>query len=140
MQPTTIKNIKARYILDSRGNPTIETDIILNNGILGRAAVPSGASTGKHEALELRDKDKTKYLGNSVNKAIQNIHQKIKPLLLNVNINNIEEIDNIMLEADGTRNKKNFGANSILGVSLGCLHAGAKANKLPIPRLENVGY
>ena len=140
MQPTTIKNIKARYILDSRGNPTIETDIILNNGILGRAAVPSGASTGKYEALELKDKDKTKYLGNSVNNAIQNIHQKIKPLLINVNINNIEEIDNIMLEADGTSNKKNFGANSILGVSLSCLHAGAKANKSPLFSFINQLY
>ena len=130
---------QARYILDSRGNPTVEVDVILNNGILGRAAVPSGASTGIYEALELRDKG-TSYMGKGVQKAIENIHNKIKPILMNCNINDINRIDELMLNEDGTKNKSNLGANSILGVSLACLKAGALTNKLPLFRYINELY
>jgi len=127
-----ITNIKARFILDSRGNPTIEVDVILNNGVIGRSAVPSGASTGIYEALELRDSSSSKFLGKGVLQAIKNVDQKIKPLLVNKPIKNIKEIDTIMIEADGTSNKRNLGANSILGVSLAAVHAGAISAQQPL--------
>ena len=136
---TKIKNIIPRQILDSRGNPTIEVDVILNNGILGRAAVPSGASTGVYEALELRDMG-TSYMGKGVQNAIDNIHNKIKPILINCGINDIKKIDELMLNEDGSNNKSNLGANSILGVSLACLKAGANVNQLPLFRYINELY
>ena len=139
MNSATIQNIIARYILDSRGNPTVEVDVILSNGILGRAAVPSGASTGVYEALELRDMG-TSYMGKGVQNAIDNIHNKIKPILINCGINDIKKIDELMLNEDGSNNKSNLGANSILGVSLACLKAGANANQLPLFRYINELY
>ena len=139
MNSTTIQNIIARYILDSRGNPTVEVDVILSNGILGRAAVPSGASTGVYEALELRDMG-TSYMGKGVQNAIDNIHNKIKPILINCCISDIKKIDELMLNEDGSYNKSNLGANSILGVSLACLKAGANANQLPLFRYINELY
>ena len=120
-----IQNIQARYILDSRGNPTVEADIILSNGIIGRAAVPSGASTGDKEALELRDKS-TAWHGKGVNKAIANIHNHIKPELIGISINNILKIDSSLIAIDGTKNKSKLGANAMLAVSLACVQAAAK--------------
>ena len=125
MQSDKIKNIEARTILDSRGNPTVEADVMLYSGATGRAAVPSGASTGMYEAVELRDQKQSFYLGQSVNKAINNIHKKIKPLLINQNIHQIKKIDQLMIKKDNTKNKNKFGANAILAVSLACLRAGA---------------
>ena len=122
-----IKDIKAREILDSRGNPTIEVDVLLDNNILGRASVPSGASTGIYEAYELRDNDKNRYFGKGVLKAVNNVNTVIKNALINKNIFNQEEIDNILIKLDGTSNKSNLGANAILGVSLACAKAAAKA-------------
>ncbi len=119
-----IKDIKAREILDSRGNPTVEVDVILENGILGRAAVPSGASTGEREALELRDGD-NRYLGKGVLKAVNNVNTIIKDALIGKDALNQREIDNIMLALDGTETKSKLGANAMLGVSMACLKAAA---------------
>ena len=131
MQSNKIQDILPRFILDSRGNPTVEVDIILHNNIMGRAAVPSGASTGKYEAVELRDKNKNLYLGRGVNTAIDNINNIIKPLLIGSNVTDLHKIDEIMLNEDGSDNKKILGANAILAVSLGCLRAAANLeNKL----------
>ena len=127
-----IKDIKAREILDSRGNPTVEVDVILDNGIIGRAAVPSGASTGSKEALELRDNDKSRYNGKGVLKVVKNINEKIKPALLNMNPLLQTEIDNKMIELDGTENKSKLGANAILGVSIATAKASALALGLPL--------
>ena len=121
-----IKNIYAREILDSRGNPTVEVELTLESGIKAVASVPSGASTGKNEALELRDNDKNRYHGKGVLKAINNVNNIIKPLLIGKDSLNQEEIDRIMLEKDGTENKEVLGANAILGVSLANLKAAAK--------------
>ena len=124
-----IKNIHAREILDSRGNPTVEVDVILESGALGRAAVPSGASTGIREALELRDKDE-RFLGKGVKKAVDNVNNIIKQKLIGMDAKNQELIDNAMIKLDGTKNKDNLGANAILGVSLAVLKASAnEANK-----------
>ena len=124
-----IKNIHAREILDSRGNPTVEVDVILESGALGRAAVPSGASTGIREALELRDKDE-RFLGKGVKKAVDNVNNIIKQKLIGMDAKNQELIDNTMIKLDGTKNKDNLGANAILGVSLAVLKASAnEANK-----------
>ncbi|MBU1929512.1 MAG: phosphopyruvate hydratase [Candidatus Omnitrophota bacterium] len=126
-----IKKIHARQILDSRGNPTVEVDVILNNGILGRAAVPSGASTGDNEALEMRDGDKTKYLGKGVLNAVKNVNtliaSKIKGLSPDFN-----KIDKIIIDLDGTENKSKLGANAILGVSMAVAKAAALAKKQPL--------
>jgi len=127
-----IKDIKAREILDSRGNPTVEVDVILDNGIIGRAAVPSGASTGSREALELRDNDKSRYNGKGVLKVVKNINEKIKPALLNMNPLLQTEIDNKMIELDGTENKSKLGANAILGVSIATAKASALVLGLPL--------
>jgi enolase len=124
-----ISKIKAREILDSRGNPTVEVDVVLANGILGRAAVPSGASTGEHEALELRDGDKTRYSGKGVLKAVRNVNEIIAPRLKGREPFKQEKIDSFLLELDGTREKKNLGANAILGVSLAVARAAAAAKK-----------
>ena len=113
-----IKEIKAREILDSRGNPTVECDILLSDNSLGRAIVPSGASTGKHEALELRDNDKNRYNGKGVRKAISNIMEIIYPKIINQNFKNIEDFDNFLISLDNTSNKSELGANSTLALSL----------------------
>ena len=127
-----IKNIYARVILDSRGNPTVEVELILESGITAVASVPSGASTGKNEALELRDNDKNRYHGKGVLKAVNNVNNIIKPLLIGKDSLDQEEIDRIMLEKDGTENKEVLGANAILGVSLANLKAAAKYKGLEL--------
>ena len=129
-----IEKIWAREILDSRGNPTVEVDVTLENGVLGRAAVPSGASTGEHEALELRDGDKGRYLGKGVQKAVDNVNTIIAPALKGYNVLNQREIDNKMLALDGTSTKSKLGANAILGVSLAVAQAAAKALNIPLYR------
>ncbi len=131
---TEIINIHAREILDSRGNPTVETEVTLVSGIFGRAAVPSGASTGKHEMLELRDGDKKRYLGKGVVKAINNVLHKIGPELIGMDCLNQRDIDYVMIGLDGTDNKGKLGANAILSVSMACAKAGATALELPLYR------
>lgn len=127
-----IKDIIAREILDSRGNPTVEVDVILENGIMGRAAVPSGASTGEREALELRDGDMNRYGGKGVLKAVNNVNDIIKPALIGMDVNLQEEIDSKMIALDGTKTKSNLGANAILGVSMATLKAAALLNNKPL--------
>lgn len=126
-----IAKIVGRQILDSRGNPTVEADVILEDGTLGRAAVPSGASTGTHEALELRDGDSPKYLGKGVLKAVESI-TKIAHVLIGKEVENQKEIDQIMIDLDGTENKSNLGANAILAVSLAAAKAAALSQKIPL--------
>lgn len=128
---SVIEDIKAREILDSRGNPTIEVDVICDDGSFGRASVPSGASTGINEAIELRDNDK-RYMGKGVLKAVNNVNDIIKPSLIGIDVTKQAEIDNIMLRLDGTNNKSKLGANAILGVSLACLKAAADSNDMPL--------
>ena len=123
-----IKDIKAREILDSRGNPTVEVDVILENGIMARAAVPSGASTGEREALEMRDGDNNRFNGKGVLNSVKNVNECIKPELIGMNVENQKEIDYKMIELDGTKTKSKLGANAILGVSMACLKAAAKLN------------
>lgn len=123
-----IKNIIGREILDSRGNPTVEVDVILDNGIIGRADVPSGASTGEREALEMRDEDKNRFNGKGVLNAINNVNTILRDNLIGMDVTNQKEIDYKMLELDGTKTKSRLGANAILGVSMACLKAAAKAN------------
>ena len=130
----SISDVHAREILDSRGNPTVEVQISLNNGIHGRSSVPSGASTGEHEAWELRDGDRDRFLGRGVMKAVNNINETIRPELLGCDISEQVMIDQKLLKLDGTENKKNFGANAILGVSLAVSHAAANAFQLPLYR------
>lgn len=130
---STINAIVAREILDSRGNPTVECDVYLDCGVMGRAAVPSGASTGIREALELRDKD-ARYCGKGVMKAVENIHAKIQPALIGFDVTQQSSIDTQMIEDDGTENKSNFGANAILGVSMACARAAANYSGLPLYR------
>jgi enolase len=122
----TIKKIIAREVLDSRGNPTVEADVILTNGVLGRAIVPSGASTGQREALELRDGDKSRYLGKGVLKAVNFINTEISESLQGMEVSNQKTIDQKMIDLDGTDTKSRLGANSILAVSLACAHANAQ--------------
>ncbi len=129
-----IQKIVGREILDSRGNPTVEVDVILENGVLGRAAVPSGASTGENEALELRDGDKNRYLGKGTLKAVANVNNVIAPALVGCDVFQQRAIDMKMLELDGTPTKSNLGANAILGVSLAVAHAAAKALNIPLYR------
>jgi len=145
-----IESIHARQILDSRGNPTVEVDVITENGVLGRAAVPSGASTGAHEAVELRDGDKGVYLGKGVENAVQNVNDTLAAELIGFSVFDQNLIDKIMIEADGTPNKANLGANAILGVSLAVAKAaaaelglplyryvgGVNANTLPVPMMN----
>ena len=130
MPRTLIRNIVAREILDSRGNPTIEVDVRLEGGTLGRASVPSGASTGEHEAWELRDGDKTRFSGKGVKKAVANVNDKIAPALKGWDARDQQKIDNKLIELDGTPNKRNLGANALLGVSLAVAHAAAAAENL----------
>jgi len=131
---TTIVNIHAREILDSRGNPTVEVDVVLECGVVGRAAVPSGASTGIYEALELRDGDKERYLGKGVLKAVENVNDIIMPKIVGMDARNQVEIDYAMIEMDGTPNKGNLGANAILGVSMAVAKAASNALELPLYR------
>ncbi|MDD3437493.1 MAG: phosphopyruvate hydratase [Candidatus Gastranaerophilales bacterium] len=132
--PTFIEDITARQILDSRGNPTVEVDVQLSCGVVGRAAVPSGASTGIFEALELRDGDNSMYLGKSVLQAVDNVNSKIAPELIGEDAADQQEIDRIMLQLDGTDNKSNLGANAILGVSLAVAKAASMAYEMPLYR------
>src|SRR4051812_5513934 len=129
---STIYDIKAREIIDSRGNPTIEVDVLLDNGAMGRAAVPSGASTGEHEALELRDGDKTRYVGKGVSKAVKNVTDKIFPALNGLDALDQLTVDGVMLKLDGTETKSKLGANAILAVSLANAKAAAAAIGLPL--------
>ena len=129
-----ISEIRGREILDSRGNPTIEAEVILENGVVGRASVPSGASTGENEALELRDGDKHRYNGYGVSKAVANINERIAPLLQGCNVYDQRNLDGMMLELDGTPTKCNLGANAILGVSLAIAKAAAMACGMPLYR------
>ena len=129
-----ISDIRGREILDSRGNPTIEAEVILENGVVGRASVPSGASTGENEALELRDGDKHRYAGKGVSKAVANINDRIAPVLHGCNVYDQRNLDRLMLELDGTPTKRNLGANAILGVSLAIARAAAKACGMPLYR------
>ena len=129
-----ITTIKGREILDSRGNPTIEVDVTLENGITGRASVPSGASTGENEALELRDNDRSRFGGKGVQKAVKHIHQHIAPAIVGMDVTNQRGIDQRMLELDGTSTKSKLGANAILGVSLAVAHAAALAQNIPLYR------
>jgi len=131
---TEIVSIHAREILDSRGNPTVEADVLLAGGALGRAAVPSGASTGEHEAVELRDGDKEHYLGKGVMQAVENVESNISPELAGMDATNQRLIDATMLALDGTPNKSRLGANAILAVSMACARASANALKLPLYR------
>src|SRR5450755_4657214 len=130
----TIEFIQARQILDSRGNPTVEVDVILEDGTVGRAAVPSGASTGEHEAVELRDGDKKRWVGKGVSKAVDNVNTKIAPELIGLDPRDQEAIDQLMIELDGTPNKAKLGANALLAVSLAVAKAAAAASGLPLYR------
>ena len=129
-----IKTIKGREILDSRGNPTIEVDVILENGIIGRASVPSGASTGENEALELRDRDRSRYGGKGVLRAVKHIHEHIAPALIGMDVTDQRSIDQRMRDLDGTSTKSNLGANAILGVSLAVAKAAAQSLNIPLYR------
>ena len=131
---TTIIDIVGREILDSRGNPTVEAEVTLESGVVGRAAVPSGASTGEHEAVELRDDDKNRYGGKGVLKAVENINNKIADELIDFDASDQAGIDKFLINLDGTENKANFGANAILAVSLGCAKAVAKTLGIPLYR------
>jgi len=133
MKPKIIK-IKAREILDSRGNPTVEVEVILSDGICGRACVPSGASTGEHEALELRDGDKNRFLGKGVLKAVKNVNEIIAPQLIGKDPFQQEKIDELLIKLDGTKEKKNLGANAILGVSLAVARSAASSKKISLYR------
>jgi enolase len=134
---TSILEIRGREVIDSRGNPTVEVDVTLEGGAMGRAAVPSGASTGEHEACELRDGDKTRYLGKGVLQAVENVNERIAPALCGLDATNQAAIDKIMIELDGTSTKKELGANAILGVSLAV--AKASAAQLGIPLYKYLG-
>ena len=129
-----IQNIIGREILDSRGNPTVEVEVTLENGIIGRASVPSGASTGIYEAHELRDGDQGRYLGKGVSKAVENIRSEIAPALIGKNVLEQTRIDKIMMDLDGTPNKSRLGANAILGVSLACAKAAAASQGISLYR------
>ena len=131
---TSIRAVNAREVIDSRGNPTLEADVILESGAMGSAMVPSGASTGIHEALELRDGDTQRYGGKGVLKAVANVKDKIGPLLLGKDAADTQGIDRLMIDLDGTPNKKSLGANAILGVSLAAARAAATAHGVPLYR------
>ena len=132
-----IEKVHAREILDSRGNPTIEVEVTLKSGVMGRASVPSGASTGENEALEMRDGDKSRFGGKGVLKAVKNVNNKIAPAIIGMSVLKQRAIDHLMIELDGTKTKSNLGANAILGVSLAVAHAAA--NYLEIPLYRYIG-
>ena len=127
-----IKSVHAREILDSRGNPTVEVDVITEDGVLGRACVPSGASTGEREALELRDGDKTRFLGKGVLKAVANVNDVLADVVIGMEVSKQAEIDEALINADGTKDKSKYGANAILGISLAVCHAAAKEAGVPV--------
>ncbi len=131
---STISFVNAREILDSRGNPTVEAEVMTESGFFGRAAVPSGASTGEYEACELRDGDSSRYLGKGVQTAVQNVNEKIAPNIEGLDVTDQVAIDNYLIELDGTANKTSLGANAILAVSLACAKAAAEASSLPLYR------
>ena len=135
MSSSKIISVKGREIIDSRGNPTVEVDVQLEGGGFGRAAVPSGASTGEYEAWELRDGDSSRYRGKGVTKAVDNVNGKIAELLVGKDSNDQSGIDQAMIDLDGTPNKKDLGANAILGVSLANAKAAAAAANLPLYKL-----
>ena len=137
MLETTITNVRGREIVDSRGNPTVEVDVELEGGAIGRAAVPSGASTGEHEAWELRDGDRDRYLGKGVLQAVAAVNEKISEELLGIDATDQTVVDKVMFELDGTPNKKELGANAVLGVSLATAHAAA--NQLGLPLYKYLG-
>ena len=130
----TIESVHARQILDSRGNPTLEAEVVLEGGVGGRAAVPSGASTGEHEAVELRDGDKSRWLGKGVMKAVAHVNDEIAPAIFGLDATGQEEIDTVLLELDGTENKSRLGANATLAVSMAVAHAAAAATRQPLYR------
>ena len=132
-----IKSIKARQILDSRGNPTIEVDMMLSCGSFGRGVVPSGASTGSLEALELRDHDNSVYQGQSVYKAVDNVNKEISKLVVNNQDFKQDSFDKLLIDLDGTENKSRLGANTILALSLAFAHANAKSKNLPLYKTFN---
>ena len=127
-----IVDVYAREVMDSRGNPTIEVEVVTESGAFGRAMVPSGASTGEREALELRDGDKSRFLGKGVLQAVENVNDKIAELVVGLDVTEQNVIDNLMIEADGTNDKSNFGANAILGVSMACAKAAADFYEIPL--------
>ena len=131
---TEIESVYAREILDSRGYPTVEVEVALAGGSIGRAAVPSGASTGSREALELRDGDSARYHGKGVTKAVANVNEAIASRLVGENAADQPAIDRLLIDLDGTPNKKNLGANALLGVSIACAKAAADAHALPLYR------
>ena len=136
---TKIKDVKAREILDSRGNPTVEVDVILENGIMGRASVPSGASTGSREALELRDNNSTRYMGKGVLKAVNNVNTDLRNLVIGMDALNQKEIDYAMINLDGTKTKEKYGANAILGISMAVLKAASKSLNKPLYEYVGTG-
>ena len=127
-----ITSVYAREVLDSRGNPTVEVEVTTESGAFGRALVPSGASTGVHEALELRDGDKNRYLGKGTTKAVKNVNDVIAPKLLGMDVTQQVAIDHLMIQLDGTENKTNLGANATLGVSMACARAAANYYGIPL--------
>ena len=129
---TAIIDIHARQILDSRGNPTVEVDVLLEDGSFGRAAVPSGASTGAHEAVEKRDGDKSRWMGKGVEAAVEAVNDEITDAILGMDAEDQADLDRAMIELDGTENKGRLGANAILGVSLAAAKAAAEARGLPL--------
>jgi enolase len=133
---SVLRSILAREILDSRGNPTLEVDVLLESGAQGRAAVPSGASTGEHEAVELRDGEPGRYLGKGVRKAVENVNERIAPELVSAGLDGIDQaaVDRALIDLDGSANKSNLGANALLGVSMALAHAGAHETDLPLFR------
>ena len=134
MKQLEIQNVVGREILDSRGNPTVEVDVFLTNGAKGRGIAPSGASTGIFEALELRDNDKTRYLGKGVSKAVSHVNNILKPALIGKNAENLSAIDQIMIQEDGTSDKSKIGANAILATSIAVANAVSNALDLPLYR------
>ena len=129
-----ISGLDARMVLDSRGNPTVEVDCYVQGTLMGRTIVPSGASTGAHESVELRDGDQSRWLGKGVDNAVTNVVETIQEALVGMPVDDQKAIDEIMIELDGTANKSKLGANAMLGVSMACLHAGAALHELPLWR------
>lgn len=134
-----IQNVHAREVLDSRGNPTVEVEVTLDNGIMGRGIVPSGASTGVHEALELRDDDKTRYLGKGTLKAVNNVNTALRDAIIGKEFATVRELDQLMIQLDGTPTKSKFGANAILGISMAFIVAVAKTENKWIYEYINEG-
>src|SRR5579871_1538582 len=132
MMAAKIIGVRGRQIIDSRGNPTVEADVLLEGGIVGRGAVPSGASTGEHEAIELRDGDKSKYLGKGVLQAAGHVNDEIAKAVVGMDASDQKAVDQKMIDADGTPNKSKFGANAILAVSMATARAAAAASRQPL--------